>query len=166
MISVVVPGAGGLVSGFSIRTWTSALFAAWFSSVMATSMELAVAEMTLTPGSLTFTSSPLAFFWGLIVACHTFSAASLLHAVPASRYWSTYSRSLNYSCSGGLSWTALHATSCGLGAGVIGISAGRAGWGGTLARKISQPSFLPGYRGYFEFPDLANLFFCLAFAWA
>src|SRR5215472_10365020 len=76
-------------------------------------------------------------FW---ITCQTFSAASLLQAAPESRYCRMYSQSLKESVEGSFSFTTLQATSCGLGAGEMAISAGGAVWLAALARYWSQPS--------------------------
>src|SRR5262249_37965311 len=137
--SVMVPAAGGLVIGFSIITCKSALFSFWLSSVIAALMESGVLEITFTL-IFNFAGSPLESFCLFWMTCHTFSAASLLQAGPASRYWRMYSQSPKGRLAGSFSWTALHANSCGLGAGVMAISAGGADWPATLATNWSQPS--------------------------
>src|SRR6478735_9403051 len=90
MMSVDVPGAGGLVMGFSIWTRISALLAAWLSSLMATSSVLGSGEaMTLT--GIFSLASPFSVLCLLWMFCHTVSAACLF-AGDGSRFDSESSR--------------------------------------------------------------------------
>src|SRR5215472_10068408 len=139
---MVDAGAGGFVKGFSIVIFRSALLPCWLSSVMAAWIVFGSADTTLT-GIFSLTDSPLESFCLLWIVCQTFSAASLLQVGPASRYCRMYSQSLQESVAGSLSLTTLQASSCGVGAGVIAISAGGAVWPAVLATNWSHPASAP-----------------------
>src|SRR6478672_1653900 len=141
MMSVDVPGAGGLVMGFSIWTRISALLAAWLSSLMATSSVLGSGEaMTLT--GIFSLASPFSVLCLLWMFCHTVSAACLL-AGDLSRQESTSSQSLKESCSTPFCVTALAASSQVVGAGLTVNPAGGAVPCAAAATISSHPSVPP-----------------------
>src|SRR6266852_411563 len=88
-MSMEVPGAGGLVMGFSIWTRMSALLAAWLSSLMATSSVLGSGEAMTLIGILSL-ASPFSVLCLLWMFCQTLSAASLLAGdLSRKESWST-----------------------------------------------------------------------------
>src|SRR6476646_9428048 len=135
------PTAGGLVIDFSMVTFMSLLLAAWLSSLTATSSVLVSgAAMTFT-GILNRASPFFSFTW---MACHTFSAASLLAGF-LSRQERTSSQSLNESVPGSFCCTAWAARSHGVGA--RGMLATKSGGGAVCCPAAAmcwfQSSVLP-----------------------
>src|SRR5579859_3325112 len=148
MTLMLAPGAGGLVIGFSRATFMSVLggFAAWLSSLTATSSVLGSGTATTLTGMLSLASPFFSFFW---MACQTWSAAALL-AGDLSRQESTSSQSLKESWSGGFCWTAWAAKSQGVGASLMLAtkSGGGAVCDAAVVTRCCQSSRLPWYFLY------------------
>src|SRR5258708_1742600 len=153
MLDLVERGAGGGI-GSSITTCTSAFMAAWFSSVMAPSIESLVAAVTLIE-IFSLASPPFCFSW---MAAHTLSAAALL-AGEQLAWERTNSQSPKERVRGSLSLTACTARSHGVGAGVISSArfGGGAVWPAAVAANASQSSTLPWYFLYLYFTYLEML---------